>query len=123
MRSLWDTVTGESNTELVKKCDLIIVILHKSPVWRTYNLLQVFVQEAQEFQQGIDDLRYRRKAAGGYIKNAATAASDSESPDVNTIHAVLLAYSKALQHALLVKQCLHYDAERLTDIERVAGFI
>ena len=81
------------------------------------------MQEAQEFQQGIDDLRYRRKAAGGYIKNAATAASDSDSPDVNTIHAVLLAYSKALQHTLLVKQCLHYDAERLTDIERVAGFI
>ena len=64
--------------------------------------MQVFLQEAQEFQTGIDDLRYRRKAAGGSQRTAATVASDSTPPDTETIHAILVVYSKALQHALQV---------------------
>ncbi|CAL5221234.1 g3386 [Coccomyxa viridis] len=61
---------------------------------------QVFLQEAQEFQTGIDDLRYRRRAAGGSQKNAAPLASDSTPPDTKTIHVILSVYSKALQHTL-----------------------
>lgn len=64
--------------------------------------MQVFLQEAQEFQTGIDDLRYRRRAAGGSQRTAATLASDSTPPDTKTVHAILLVYSKALQHALQV---------------------
>ena len=65
-------------------------------------MLQVFLQEAQEFQTGIDDLRYRRKAAGGSRNPAATLPVDSSPPDAKTVHAMLLIYSKALQHALQV---------------------
>lgn len=64
--------------------------------------MQVFLQEAQEFQTGIDDLRYRRKAGGGSQRTAAAAVSDSTPPDTKTIHAIFLVYSKALQHALQV---------------------
>ncbi len=62
----------------------------------------MFLQEAQEFQTGIDDLRYRRRAAGGSQKNAAPLASDSTPPDTKTIHVILSVYSKALQHTLQV---------------------
>ena len=66
------------------------------------NVVQVFLQEAQEFQTGIDDLRYRRRAAGGLKNTAAALSVDPRPPDSETIHAMLLIYSKALQHALQV---------------------
>ena len=63
---------------------------------------QVFLQEAQEFETGIDDLRYRRRAAGALKSTAATVSIDSSPPDSKVIHAMLSIYSKALQHALQV---------------------
>ena len=64
--------------------------------------LQVFVQEQQEFQTGIDDLRYRRRAGGPSRRPASAQASEHLPPDVDTVHAMLITYSKALQHALQV---------------------
>ncbi|CAK0781685.1 hypothetical protein CVIRNUC_005445 [Coccomyxa viridis] len=61
---------------------------------------QVFVQEQQEFQTGIDDLRYRRRAGGPSRRPASAQASEHLPPDVDTVHAMLITYSKALQHAL-----------------------
>lgn len=64
--------------------------------------LQVFVQEAQEFQTGIDDLRYRRKASGKSGRSRVALTSDQQSPDIDTIHAILVVYGKALHHTLQV---------------------
>ena len=75
---------------------------------RVHVPLQLFVQEQQEFQTGIDDLRYRRRAGGLSRRPASAQASEHVPPDVDTIHAMLVTYSKALQHALQVSASLAY---------------
>jgi hypothetical protein len=65
---------------------------------------QVFVEEAQEFQVGVDDSRYRRRtrlssAAG--IK--AEALTHEESPSADAIQIMMQWYCRCLQNILLVR--------------------
>lgn len=73
-------------------------------------VVQVYVQEAQEFQTGIDDLRYRRKASGKSASTNKSLATEWDIPDVSTIQAMLMLYTKALQKGLQV--CLLLQLQR-----------
>ena len=74
--------------------------------------LQLFVQEQQEFQTGIDDLRYRRRASRLSGRPASAQASQHAPPSADTIYAMLVTYTKLLQHALQVGGSLGQSAIR-----------
>ncbi len=67
--------------------------------------VQVYVHEAQEFQTGIDDLRYRRRASGKSENTSRSLAAEWDIPDVINIQAILMLYTKALQQGLQVCTC------------------
>ena len=75
---------------------------------KDFPVVQVYVQEAQEFQTGIDDLRYRRKAGSKSASANKNLATEWDIPNVSTIRATLMLYTKALQQGLQV--CLLLQA-------------
>ena len=77
---------------------------------RDFLVVQIYMQEAQEFQTGIDDLRYRRKASGKSASANKNLATQWDIPDVSTIQAMLILYTKALQQGLQV--CLLLQLQR-----------
>ncbi|BDA43636.1 probable TATA box-binding protein-associated factor RNA polymerase [Coccomyxa sp. Obi] len=62
---------------------------------------QVFVEEAQEFQTGIDDSRYRQRAHRTQSSRVKLDIIPREkSPTAESLQKMLLWYSRCLQHAL-----------------------
>lgn len=72
-------------------------------------LAQAYVEEAQEYQVGIDDSRYRRRtSAGPRIK--AEEIPREQSPSADAIQRMIQVYCRCLQHALqvLIQYCIIY---------------
>jgi hypothetical protein len=71
-------------------------------------LCQAFVEEAQEFQAGVDDSRYRRRertAAGRRIK--AEGPAEKGTPDAAGIQKLMALYCQCLQRCLQVTSLQH----------------
>ncbi len=65
---------------------------------------QVYVEEAQEFQTGIDDSRYRQRAQRSKAPVVKLEArSTDETPKADSIQKMMLWYCRCLQHALQVR--------------------
>ncbi len=64
---------------------------------------QVFVEEAQEFQVGIDDSRFRQRTGRTSKRGIKTEEETTEqSPNAEVIKRMMHLYCRCLQHALQV---------------------
>ena len=77
--------------------------------------VQLFVEEAQEFQTGIDDSRYRQRAqrSRAPVVKLETTSSE-ESPKADSIQKMMLWYCRCLQHGMQV--CHHKNESKFAQV-------